>query len=295
MYKFIKYEIKYWLSTPMLWIFLIINALLIMGAVSSDNITIGGGTGSVHKNAPSVIQNYYGVMSLICLLMTTAFMNATANRDFQYGMYQFIFSSPIKKRDYYFGKFIGATIVSIIPLLGVSLGALLGPIMPWAQPERYGEVIWSGHLMGLLTFGIPNTIISGVLLYALAIIFRNNIVSFVGAMLMLMLYAVSSGFLQDIEKEWLVNIIDPFGFRPMSLIGKYMTVDEKNLHPIYLTGGLLLNRLIWIGFSLTMLVLLYFRFSFNTKKEKVKKTTESKEQHIVCFQICLGIKTISTY
>ena len=281
MYKFIKYELKYWLSTPMTWIFLIINALLIMGAVSSDSISIGGGTGSVHKNAPSVIQNYYGVMSLICLLMTTAFMNATANRDFQYGMYQFIFSSPIKKRDYYFGKFIGATIVAVIPLLGVSLGTLIGPLMPWAQPERYGEVIWSGHLMGLLTFGIPNTIITGVFLYALAIIFRNNIVSFVGAMLMLVLYSVSSGFLRDIEKEWLVNILDPFGFRPLSLIGKYMTVNEKNLHPIYLTGGLLLNRLIWIGFSLCMLIVLYFRFSFNTKKEKKKKTNESKEKQTI--------------
>ena len=53
-----------------------------MGAVSSDSITIGGGVGSVHKNAPFVIQTYYGVMSLICLLMTTAFINASASASF---------------------------------------------------------------------------------------------------------------------------------------------------------------------------------------------------------------------
>ena len=84
----------------MIWIFLAINSLLVFGAVSSDSISIGGGVGSVHKNAPYVVENYYGVMSLICLLMTTAFMNASANRDFQYGMFQFVFSSPIQKNHY---------------------------------------------------------------------------------------------------------------------------------------------------------------------------------------------------
>jgi len=100
MWKFIRHEWKYWIYSPMTWIFFIINTLLVMGAVSSDSITIGGGVGSVHKNAPFVIQTYYGVMSLICLLMTTAFINASANRDFEHGMYQFVFSSTIKKRDY---------------------------------------------------------------------------------------------------------------------------------------------------------------------------------------------------
>jgi len=271
MWIFIKHEWKYWLSSPMVWIFLLINTLMIFGAVSSDNVIVGGGVGSVHKNAPYVIQTYYGVMSLICLLMTTAFMNASANRDFQYDMYQFVFSSPIKKRDYFFGKFIGATSIAIIPLLGVSIGSLIGPYMPWTEPARYGNIIWSGHLQGLIAFGIPNTIIAAALLYTLAILFRSNIVSFVGAMIILVLYVVASGFTQDIEKEWLANILDPFGFRPEAIIAKYMTVDEKNLSPVPLSGWFLLNRLMWVGISIVILFAAYFKFSFSTKKEKAKK------------------------
>ena len=49
----------------MTWILLGVNALLVFGAVSSDEVQIGGGVGSVHKNAPYVIQQYYGMMSLI--------------------------------------------------------------------------------------------------------------------------------------------------------------------------------------------------------------------------------------
>ncbi|HXD92568.1 MAG TPA: M1 family aminopeptidase [Bacteroidia bacterium] len=280
MWKFIKHEWKYWLSSPMTWIFLFINTMLMMGAVSSDNVNIGGGVGSVHKNAPYVIQNYYGVMSLICLLMTTAFMNASANRDFAHGMYQFVFSSPIKKSHYYFGKFIGATSIAILPLLGVSLGSLIGPLMPWAQPERYCPVLFDGHLQGLITFGIPNTIIAAVLLYVLSIIFRSNIVSFVGAMLILVLYAVSVGFTRDIEKEWLANLLDPFGFYPEKIVAKYMTVDEKNLHAVPLAGAFLINRLIWVGFSFLILVAAYFKFSFSTKNEKVKKEKKTVKEDV---------------
>ena len=270
MWIFIKHEWKYWFSSPMMWIFLLVNTLMIFGAVASDAIMVGGAVGSVHKNAPYVIQNYYGVMSLIALLMTTAFMNASAGRDFQHDMYQFVFSSPIRKRDYYFGKFIGAATIAVIPMLGVTLGSLIAPFMPWVQPERYGSVIWSGHLLGLLTFGIPNTLIAGAFVFVLAILFRNNIVSFTGAMFILVFYVVSSGFLADVEKEWLANLLDPFGFRPLSVAAKYMTVDEKNLHAVPLAGALLLNRLQWIAFAGSVLWAAYFRFSFNARKERVR-------------------------
>ncbi|WP_188460790.1 M1 family aminopeptidase [Marivirga lumbricoides] len=290
MWKFIKYEWKHWLTSPMLWIFFIIITLLVFLAVSLDQVQIGGGVGNVYKNAPSVIQNYYGVMSLLCLLMTTAFMNATANRDFSTGMHQFVFSSPIKKGHYFFGKFLGVLPIAIIPLLGVSLGALLGPLMPWVEPERYGPVVWGGHIQGILAFALPNTIIAGVILYSLAIIFKNNIVSFVGAMLILVFYVVSQGFTADIEKEWLANILDPFGFQPFSTLTKYKTIDEKNLTATAVTGQLLINRLVWVGISIVLLLIMYSRFSFSNKKEKVSKK-KLKEGGKETFEPVTEIKT----
>lgn len=277
MWKFIKHEWKFWTGSPMMWIFFLINTLLVMGAVSSDNVSIGGGVGSVHKNAPYVIQTYYGVLSLICLLMTTAFTNASANRDFSSGMFQFIFSSPISKGDYYFGKFIGATSIAIIPLLGVSLGSLIGAIAPWAQPERYGPIIWEGHLLGLITYGIPNTIISACILYVLAVLFRSNIVSFVGSMLILIFYVVASGFMSDVEKEWLAVLFDPFGLRPASILSKYMTIEEKNMGGIPFQGIFLNNRLLWMGIGLIILYIGYLRFSFSTKNSNAKKEKKTKE------------------
>jgi hypothetical protein len=255
----------------MLWIFLFINTLLVFGAISSDQVQIGGDMGSVHKNAPFVIEQYYALMSLICLLMTTAFMTAAANRDYSSGMYQFVFTSPIRKYEYFFGKFIGAFTIAIIPLLGVSLGALIGPMMPWVQPERYGDVIWSSHLHGLAIFAIPNTLIIGVIVYGMALISRNNVVPFVGSMVILLLYVISQGYTRDIEKEWLANLLDPFGSQPLSLASKYMTVDEKNTRAVPLTGNILMNRAIWIGIGFLALLALYSRFSFSAPRERGKK------------------------
>ncbi|MBK6267352.1 hypothetical protein JKA74_20080 [Marivirga sp. S37H4] len=271
MWKFIKHEWNHWLRSPMLWIFFFIITLLVFLAVSLDQVQIGGGIGNIYKNAPYVIQSYYGIMSLMCLLMTTAFMNATANRDFSTGMHQFVFSSPIKKSHYFFGKFLGTLPIAIIPLLGVSVGALLGPLMPWVEVERYGPVIWSGHIQGILTFALPNTIIAGVLLYSLAVVFRSNIVSFVGAMLILVFYVVSQGFTSDLEKEWLANILDPFGFQPLETLSKYKTIEEQNSTATPLIGQLLINRLVWVGLSILLLFGMYTRFSFNTRNEKVSK------------------------
>lgn len=281
MWKFIQFELRYWLKTPMVWIFLFINTLLVFFAIASENVTIGGGIGNTHKNAPFVIEQYYMVFSTICLLMTTAFMNATANRDFQYGMYQFIFTSPIKKRDYFFGKFIGASIISVIPLLGISIGALLGsflaPIFDWCPAERFGETFWAGHFYGIINFGIPNVIISGVLLFSLAIIFRSNIISFIGSMLILVFYIVSEIFTSDIKKEWLANILDPFGGKPFEIMTKYLTVIEKNTTAVSLQGELLINRIVWLGIMLLILFVVYKRFSFNTKNVKAKKEKPTKQ------------------
>jgi hypothetical protein len=146
------------------------------------------------------------------------------------------------------------------------------------QPDRYAAVNLNGDLMGLLAFGIPNTIIAGVFLYMLAVIFRSNLISFVGAMLMLVLYALSGKFTADIQKEWLANILDPFGFRPFNIVAKYMTVDEKNTSAVPLAGALLTNRIIWLIAGLLILVAGYFRFSFSLRNTRFKKEKKKQEK-----------------
>src|SRR5471030_3306868 len=94
-----QFEIRFWLRSWMIWIFLLVIGLLFFFAVSSDQLTINGGLSNTFRNAPFVIQNYYAIVSLFTLLMSTAFVNSAAVRDFNYNTYQILFSTPMRRRD----------------------------------------------------------------------------------------------------------------------------------------------------------------------------------------------------
>ena len=263
MWTFIQYEISFWLRRPMLWVFFALVTVMVGASVSSDFITIGGTTAdTVYRNAPTAVQTLYAIMGLITLLMITAFMNSTANRDISSGMSALIFSSPIRERHYFFGKFIGAFIIACIPMLGTSLGMLLGPLMPWADSARFSGVFWAAHLESFLIFGVTNTLILGVLIYGLAVTFRNTMVSFVGAMMILVVVSISSVVGSNLDNEWIAALTDPFGITALDQVSRFLSIDEQNTITAPLTGWLLWNRLGWIGLSLAILGLLYLRFSF---------------------------------
>ena len=120
----------------MLWIFILVNALLILAAVSSDNVRIGGALENTDRNAPHVIQTFYATMGLVCCLMTAAFVNSAASRDFAYNTSGIVFSKPISKLSYLMGRFWGSTLIAVLPLLGVSIGILIGKGMSGACHRR---------------------------------------------------------------------------------------------------------------------------------------------------------------
>ena len=133
------FEISYWLRSKMLWVFFGVIALMVFAAVSTPNVQLFIVLTNTYHNAPFVISGYYGFISLVMLLMAAAFVNSAALRDFRFNTNQIVFSTPMRRRDYLFGRFIGATLVSTIPMLGVSAGILAAKYMPWADPDQWGR------------------------------------------------------------------------------------------------------------------------------------------------------------
>ncbi len=70
--------------------------------------------------------------------MTVAFVNSAASRDFASNTYQMVFATPLKKFDYLTGRYLGSALIAVIPMLGVSIGIIVGKWMPWVDPERWG-------------------------------------------------------------------------------------------------------------------------------------------------------------
>ena len=264
------FEIRYWLRSKMLWVFFGVIALAVFAAVSTPNVMLFIVLTNTHHNAPFVISGYYSAISLIMLLMAAAFVNSAALRDFRFNTNQIIFSTPMRRRDYLLGRFIGATLVSTIPMLGVSAGILAAKYMPWADPDQWGAVHWAAHLHAIFILALPNALIIAAILYAIAVLARNEIVPFVGALVLLIGYIAAGVLLQDLRHEDLVVFADPFGIRTFALVTKYWTVADKNSIPIAFSGLMLWNRLLWIGVAGAIFVFSYSRFSFTEKAAKGK-------------------------
>ncbi|MBM3728229.1 MAG: ABC transporter permease [Acidobacteria bacterium] len=265
-----SFEVRYWLRGMMLWVFTAIVALLIFGAASTDSLVVGSQLENTHRNAPHVIQNFYSVTSLLTLLMITAFVNSAAARDFANGTWQMVFSTPVSRRDFLWGRFLGSVVVSVIPMLGVSAGVIVARWMPWVDAERWGPVHWQAHLLGIVDFAIPNAVFMAAVIFTIAALTRSTVISFVGSIVMMVGYGVGEALASDIENERLAMLLDPFGMRTFSLMTKYWTVAEKNTVALGLEGMMLWNRLLWMSVGAAVFGFCCWKFSFAERARRVK-------------------------
>lgn len=272
---FFKKELSRGLKSPMLYIFMFIVGLLVFGAVVSDNVIIGGTVGDVFKNAPSVVATYVTILNIFGLLFATAFFNNAALRDYRFNFNEIMFSTPISKAGYYFGRFCGAWVLSTFVMLGIYLafmvGAAVGPAMGWIGADRMGPTPWGAFISTYFIFVVPNMFLAGTIIFALATRFKSTIVSFIGTLIIIITYIIGLNMASDLDSQSTAAIIDIFGISTYSLDTQYLTPFEKNTVNPSLSGYLLPNRILWSCVGIILLLFGYFTYSFATKAKKVKK------------------------
>ncbi len=287
--NFFLSEIKYTLKQPMVYIFLLIISLLVFFAVVSDNVQIGGAVGNVFRNSPYTIASYTSIMTIFGLLMATAFFNNAALRDYKNEFHEILFSTPLDKAGYFFGRFFGALVIATIPLLGVFIGMLLGsflaPIFGWIDAERYGDFYIETFVNSYVLFILPNMFFAGAVIFAFATKWKSTVISFVGAMVIMIGYLASGSLISDIDNETIGALSDIFGVNTYSIDTRYFTPVEKNTMSPSFSGLLLTNRLIWMGVGIVVLMASYVSFSFKTKNKKIKKEKKKKDVKKLVFSL----------
>ena len=242
--EFFKFELRFWTRGFMVYVFLGIVALLFGFATGSDNVQVGNAIGNTYRNAPFVIMQYYVAAGLLAALMVSAIYDSAASRDFATKFSDVLFSKPIGKWNYLIGRFAAATIIALIPSLGISIGMIVAGWFSNIDAERWGPIRWDVHVLGMLIFAVPNTLLVGSVVFAIAAWTRNTMYSFLGVLLLMVAYGISQAILSDISNEYLAMMIDPLGGTPYSVLTKYWTVDQRNNWCVPMSGVFLLNRAI---------------------------------------------------
>ena len=273
-----RFEIGYHLRQPLIYLTSALFALMTFGAISSEAIIIGGAIGNVHRNAPSVILNLLGAMSLIGMFVVTAFMASAAQRDFEQGTAPLFFSKPIRKLDYLTGRFAGSLLISMGVFVGAALGILIGSLMPWLEPARLGPTTLAPYLFALLVIVLPNLLFVGAIFFTLAGLSRSLLATYLGVVALFVLWIISQVMLRDVENQFAASLVDPFGLASLALDTRYWTVVERNadLPALTLGGGgtLLLNRLIWSAVGLA--IFLAGTFAFDPARQSRARRRKEK-------------------
>ena len=231
--EFFRFDLRYQLRQPLLWVCGIIFGLLAFGASSSDAVVVGGAVGNVYRNAPMVIAQFLGVFTVLAMFIVTIFIAGAVLRDTEVGISDMIFATPMRKRDYLVGRFLAGLVACLSIFVLISIGMFVGVQMPWVDVARVGLII-------------------GSFLILLAATTRSMLLVYVGVIAFFVLWTVAGVFARDISNEWIAVLTDPFGIRAFGRMTRYFSASEANSGLPEFSGFLLANRALWVTASIAL-------------------------------------------
>ncbi len=229
------------------------------GAFKEISISMGG---RFLINAPRSLALSCAVLGCFGAVVVAAMMGRSVQQDVEYGMQHFFFSAPIRKDQYVFGRFLGASVVLAVVFSSIILGAWLGSWLPGIDQDRLGPQRLLAYLMPYVFTLLPNLFIFGAIFFVIAALTRRMLPVYISSVVMLIGYLVAPSLARDLDFKTLAALIDPFGTTALIRLTEYWPNAERNARLVTLEGVYLANRAIWCGLALLALLLGYWRFHF---------------------------------
>ncbi|GAB4460196.1 MAG: M1 family metallopeptidase [Armatimonadaceae bacterium] len=249
------------------YLFFLLLFSLALTIFSTDAIESLSGDGRVKVNAPYLVLFIGSILSLFGGMIVSSLMGTAIYRDFETKSYELFFTTHLTPRSYFMGRFWGAFLVTVLVFLGIPLGILAGTVAPWAKQDLMGPFRADTYLMLIGAYIIPNLLVTGALFFVLGALTRSLVAIYVQALVFFVGYMISLVWLNQLDKDFLTALLDPYGISPLSQFTRYWTQYQKNTLLPELGGAILKNRLLWIGVALTTLALgeRFFAFARHTR------------------------------
>ncbi len=266
------FEIRYRIKRPATYLYFAIFFLMVFFATVSDSVTIGEQAGNMLRNSPSAIFRITAIMSAFGLLIISAIMSTPILRDFEHNTNHLLYSYPLSKFAYLAGRFLGSYLFAAFVFLSIPLGILAGSIIApaagWIEASKFDSFRLMSYLSPYLILVIPNVFFSGAIFFSLSSLKRKMIYSYLGSVLLLVIYVWGMSQLAKLESKNLAATLDPFGIASYSIDTEYWTPSEINSLQVPLSSKLLLNRLAWVFLGAVILIFTYVKFRLITVFEK---------------------------
>lgn len=221
-------ELRQQLRSQVVWIVFTISSLMVGGSLAIDALRVGV-TAKQFADGGAAVVRLHLVWTLFHLFTAAALVADAVLRDRATGIAPLIDATPVEPSTYVFGRFAGAFAALVLCFLSVPLVLVVAACLPAAM-ELLGPVSPSVFAYALFVLALPNLLVGATLFFGLAILTRSMTGCYLGAILLLTLYELSSG---SSFPPWL----EPFGF----------------LADAHGWGAVIANRLLWIALSILLL------------------------------------------
>ena len=274
----LRFELGFHLRSRLFLFGSIVFFLLAFLGVASPNVQLGA-LGGANYNSPFAIVQTHIFMAMIGVLIGAAFLNSAALRDVEQRMAEIVFSTRIDRFSYVIGRFIGAFIATYLVFVAASLGFAVATFMPWLDPDLIGPFQLSHYLYTSFVIGLPALFANSTIVYAFAVLTRDQRISYAVIIGLLVAYQVAAGMLGQMDYRTAAALIDPSGGAALSEVMQYWTVFERNTELVPLEGTLLLNRVLWLTIGVVLLAFTARRFRFELAGRKRAKKTKGAGCH----------------
>ena len=265
-YEIFKFELKY--RARRLDTYLFFNVLFLSALFSFNFIFERQNLGFIKENAPYITAKIMAVLSGVFMLLTSMIMGIPILRDFEHNFNSLLFTTPITKRDYLLGRFLGSFIVLVFVFSGLIWGIILGELLPWRAEEELLAFNAVTYLNPFLSVVLPNLFFGGSIFFVGGTLSRNLIVVYTQGIIFFILFVGS----RKIADPVIAAILDPFGFTAIGEVIKQWSVVERNIRLLPMEGALLYNRIFWLSIGVLVLIIGYYRFNFTLPKEQNPNT-----------------------
>lgn len=260
------------MSTYIYFFILFLTALLVAliagGAFKEANMQFGGE--KVFVNAPTIIDILFsGIDNFVGLIIIVAVIGNAVLKDFTSNTYTMIFTTPVSKFDYLLGRFSASLFICLLILTAPAFGMMLGYASPWVNHDKMDVFSIMPYVYTYLQTIIPNTIITGVIFFAVSLIARDIFVIWLSLVVFFVARGISNSIFGTLDNQIIAAIMDPMGNLAKRVTSKYWTTWQNNHFHYGLNGVFLWNRVIWLGLSCIIWSIGYSFFSFTSNPRKL--------------------------
>ncbi len=254
-------------------VYFIVVFFLTLVTVASPTLRVTGTADDTAANAPYTIALVVVVLSFFCTIITSALVGVAVIRDIEHNMSPLLFTTRVTKGSYLLGRLAGTLVILFgihaAILLGAYIGFLIGPYSPWSVSWETKTILpfdgWA-YFQPFLLFTVTDVFIAGSLFFCIgALVKKHSIIYTQGAALLLLYQIANTMFLQQMEKQRLAAIIDPFAVQTFVYMTRYWNSSAQNTLLVPFSDVMLLNRLLWLAIAAAMIAFTYWKFDFTQR------------------------------